>query len=398
MKPYALVIMAEDAARSGPDIPPQLQSLRDRIDAVDHQFLELLAQRHALVTEVASVKRTSGVPIQDANRETNLLMDRCAHASKKGLSPDVTESLFRLVLWASRNRQAELLAAVPTDMPTARIAVIGASGGMGRLLCQLFRGLGNEILEVDQDTRLTIKEAATAADVTVISVGIRDTLDVIALAGPHVPEHGLITDVTSTKQAPVSAMLQHSVASVIGTHPLFGPDVHSMQGQRIAITPGRLHASHDWLSWMRGMFSAAGMILLETTSEEHDRVMAIVQVLTHFSTEVIGHALKALDVSIEETLRFTSPIYHMELLMTARHFAQSADLYSAIQMANPNTEEVISAFRNAADACSKMVSDRDDAAFRKAFEEVRDYFGPFAEQAMQESSHLIDRLVERGRI
>ena len=65
--------------------------------------------------------------------------------------------------------------------------------------------------------------------------------------------------------------------------------------------------------------------------------MAIVQVLTHYSTEVLGRTMQRLDVPVMETLRFTSPIYHMELLMTARHFAQSADLYASIEMSNPNT-------------------------------------------------------------
>ena len=47
-------------------------------------------------------------------------------------------------------------------------------------------------------------------------------------------------------------------------------------------------------------------------------IMSVVQVLTHYSTEVIGRTMQELGVSIEESLQFTSPIYHMELLMAAR--------------------------------------------------------------------------------
>jgi len=382
--------------RPGHEIPPSLQVLRDRIDHIDHQFMELLAERHRVVGEVAAVKQQTKVPIRDEGREADLLEDRRAVAERSGLNPDVTESLFRLVLWASRNRQAQLHAAVPQDLTPKTVAVIGAAGGMGEMVSRLMRDLHNEVLAVDRDTTLTIEQAAGMADVVLVSVDIRETDEVIRRAGPHLREQALFTDVTSTKRHPVAAMLESSVASVIGTHPLFGPVVHSLQGQRIAITPARLNDGTDWLTWLTSTLGAAGLTLLETTPEDHDRVMAVVQVLTHFSTEVVGRTMEHLNVSIEETLLFTSPIYHLELLMTARHFAQSPNLYSAIQMSNPNTQEVAAAFCEAAAEFDSLVQAGDAAAFRTVFREVSDYFGDFAEQALAESSHLIDRLVERS--
>ncbi|MDP7069847.1 MAG: bifunctional chorismate mutase/prephenate dehydrogenase [Phycisphaerales bacterium] len=378
------------------EIPAALTALRNRIDEIDHQFLDLLAERHRVVGEVAAIKRECDVPIRDDCREAELLADRRTRAGRSGLSPEVIESLFRMVLWASRNRQAQLHAAVPLDMPPMRIAIIGAAGGMGGLMSSFLGDLDNEILAVDRDTRLTVEEAAAAADVTLVSVDIRETEEVIRRAGPHIDRGGLLTDVTSIKRAPVATMLESSEASVIGTHPLFGPGVHTMQGQRIAVTPARLVEGTDWMSWLTATLRAAGLVLLETTADDHDRVMAVVQVLTHYSTEVVGRTMRQLDVSIEETLRFTSPIYHLELLMTARHFAQSPDLYSAIQMSNPNTPEVMAAFREAAEAFESMMRSGDAAGFRDAFSDVAEFFGPFADTAMRESSHLIDRLVERS--
>ena len=378
------------------NIPPELQILRDRLDDIDHAFLELLAERHKAVSQVAAIKRTSGVPIRDSHREASLLDDRRHRAQANGLDPDVIESLFRLVLWASRNRQANLLAAVPQDLQPCRIAVIGAAGGMGKLLVDLFSSFGHEVLQVDRDTKLTIADAAADADVTVLAVNIEQTEAVAKLAGPHVRPDGLLTDVTSTKRRPVQAMLSATEASVIGTHPLFGPAVHSLQGQRLAITPGRLTEGTQWMEWLCQMYRGAGMILLETTPEDHDRVMAVVQVLTHYSTEVLGRTMQKLGVSIDETMTFTSPIYHLELLMTARHFAQSPDLYGAIEMSNPNTPQVVEAFRAAAEEFETLLLANDQEAFNETFQEVSDFFGPFANTALRESTHLIDRMVERS--
>ena len=188
------------------------------------------------------------------------------------------------------------------------------------------------------------------------------------------------------------AMLESSSASVVGTHPLFGPSVHSLQGQRVVLTPGR---GDEWLAWLRTMLHARGLEMMETTPEEHDRAMSIVQVLVHFATEVLGKTLAALNVSIDRTLLFTSPIYLMELLLTARHFAQSSELYAAIQMSNPGTPGVTAAFVRAAEELRATTAGQDRAAFQALFEEVRQYFGAFTQRALEQSDFLIDRLVER---
>ena len=106
--------------------------------------------------------------------------------------------------------------------------------------------------------------------------------------------------------------------------------------------------------------------------------------------------MQKLGVSIDETLAFTSPIYHLELLMTARHFAQSPDLYGAIEMSNPNTPQVVDAFRAAAEEFESLLLANDQDAFSETFQEVTNFFGPFADTALRESTYLIDRMVERS--
>ena len=100
-----------------PDTHPDLHQLRDRIDTIDHALLDLLVQRNELVSSVAAFKRGHGVAIRDHHRERALLDDRCRVAADSGLRPEVIESLFRIVLWASRDRQAALGAQVPPDVP-----------------------------------------------------------------------------------------------------------------------------------------------------------------------------------------------------------------------------------------------------------------------------------------
>lgn len=375
-------------------VPEALLPLRNKIDDIDHKILALLAERNSVVEQVAEVKKTTGFGIRDFIRESALLEDRGSVANSIGLRSEVIESLFRVILWASRDRQASLGAEMPQKMEPKQIAIIGGNGGMGQALQKLFEDFGHTVVCADLNTKITNIEAAQHADVVVISVPIAATTEVIKEVGPHCKPNALLLDVTSTKTEPLNAMLENFSGSVIGTHPLFGPSVHSLQGQRIALVCGR--DLNEWEDWLCSIFKARGLSVLVTTAQEHDRAMGIVQVLTHQTTEVLGRTIEKLDVDVQKTLEFTSPIYLMELLMTARHFAQSSELYASIQMNNPETGKILQALQDAGNELRDVVLSNDRVAFSKIFDDVHNHFGSFSEQALEQSSFLIDRLVERG--
>lgn len=378
--------MSDDNPDQGP-----LKDLRMALDQVDHELLELLVRRMGIVEDIAASKRERQVRIRDLGRERRVLEDRCARAEALGLPADSIESVWRQLMLMSRERQAALRAEVPLDLEPKRIVIIGGEGGMGRSLSTLFSDLGHEVVSADLATELTPVAASQAADVVIISVPIRETRAVIEQLGPHVRKDALLMDVTSIKADPMAAMLSATEASVLGTHPMFGPGVNTYQGQRVVICPGRGELWHDWA---RQMFSARGLTISETTAEQHDAMMAIVQVLHHFKTQVLGLALSSLGVPLEDTLRFTSPAYLLETYVTGRHFAQSPELYGPIEMLNPDSKRVTEAFRQAATVLTDILEAGDQDAFNKVFADVRAFFGEFTDEALEQSSFLIDRLVE----
>jgi chorismate mutase/prephenate dehydrogenase len=143
------------------------------------------------------------------------------------------------------------------------------------------------------------------------------------------------------------------------------------------------------------MLEARGLVVVEASAEAHDRAMALVQVLTHVQTQVMGVALARLGVPLGDTLPFTSPAYLLELYVTARHFGQDPGLYGPLEMRNPRTPEVTAAFQAAAREVAEVLAAGDQARFAALFEEVRRYFGAFTEEATVQSGVLIDRVVER---
>jgi chorismate mutase/prephenate dehydrogenase len=375
---------------SNPDEGPLLE-LRGALDALDHDLLDLLVRRMEIVAEIAALKRQHRVRIRDLERERRVLDDRCANAEKLGLPTGSIESVWRQLMLMSRERQAALRVEVPPDVEPKLIAIIGGEGGMGRSLRTLFSDLGHDVRSADLETELRPADAAAMGDVVIISVPIRETRAVIEQLGPLVRKEALLMDVTSIKTGPMQAMLASTEASVLGTHPMFGPGVNTYQGQRLVICPGR---GREWLDWVRQMFTARGLVITEATPEEHDSMMAIVQVLHHFKTQVLGLALSRAGTPLEETLRFTSPAYLLEAYVTGRHFAQSPDLYGPIEMLNPDSSRVIDVFREAATDLAQIIAAGDQDAFDQVFARVRAFFGNFTREALEQSGFLIDRLVE----
>jgi chorismate mutase/prephenate dehydrogenase len=373
--------------------PRPLPILRSMIDVLDRELLQIMARRMALVGEIAAYKRAHGLHIRDARREREILEDRCRSAEELGLPRAEVESVYRVLLRASRDHQASLRAELPTTVEARTVAIIGGHGQMGRVLVRMFGDLGHRVLVSDLDTSLSPADAAANADVVVVSVPIDVTEEAIRAVGPYVRDDALLMDVTSIKQAPVTAMLESTRASVLGTHPMFGPSVHTLQGQRVVLCRAR---GDEWANWVSSMLLARGMVVTESTPEQHDRVMAVVQVLTHFQTQVLGLTLARCGVPLDETLRVTSPAYLMELYVAARHFAQSPGLYGPIEMRNPSTNAMTASFRDCAREIGEILASGDRGRFEAVFGEVRAFFGAFTDEALEQSSFLIDRIVERS--
>lgn len=371
-----------------------LPELRAKLDAVDRRVLEALAERMRIVTEVAKFKRNERVEIRDHERERQVLDARRNLARELGLDPAPVEAIYRQILNASRDYQAALGASVfeRGSIEAKDIAIIGGAGAMGGVLVRLFRDLGHRVEVADLNTALTPEAAAARADVVIISVPILGTEALIRKLGPSVRKDALLIDVTSIKSFPLRAMLESTEASVAGTHPMFGPGTQSLQGQRVVVCKGRGEA---WHAWLIANLRARGLVVTEADAEQHDRAMALVQVLTHFQTQVFGWALSRSGISLAESRKFTSPAYLMELYVAARHFAQASDLYGPIEMLNPETGRIVSSFQQASAELGGILNTRDQRRFDAMFQEVRDFFGEFAKEATEQSSYLIDHLVER---
>jgi chorismate mutase/prephenate dehydrogenase len=369
----------------------RLEELRARIDCVDQQLVQLLAERLRIVTEVAAVKHQLDLPMFHPAREENLISTRRAQAEKAGLDPDYIEDLFRTVLRHSRVGQLETLGR-RAIRPGARVLLVGGHGSMGRFFERFFKQSDYEVRILEREDWAKVEALAAGIELCVLAVPIEVTAAVAAQIAPHLPEGCVLADLTSLKRAPLEAMLRAYPGPVLGLHPLFGPTTASMDKQLVVVCPGR---QLEACRWVLDQLTVWGNVLVETTAEEHDAIMGIVQALRHFATFAFGQFLHGRGVPIARTLELSSPIYRLELAMVGRLFAQDPALYAEIVFASPERLALLKDYIQSLQRNLELIEKGGKAQFVARFKEIAEWFGPFSEQAMRESSFLVDKLVHR---
>lgn len=273
-----------------------------------------------------------------------------------------------------------------------KIGIIGGTGGMGNLFSQVFEKAGHEVLIAGRKTEITKEDIARLADVIIVSVPIRDTIPVINDISPLLREDQILADLTSIKVGPVHAMLS-SHAQVIGFHPMFGPTVGTIQGQTIVATPAR--CVEENIRFFEDIFTFQGARVTRTTPEEHDRMMAVIQGLTHFKAILLAGTMRRLGISPADTELYMSPVYRIETGIAGRLLSQNPDLYADILCLNPSVPSVLETCEEAAKEILEMITRGDRNGFTAEFLASREWFGPFCDQAQKETDHLIHAMVNQ---
>ena len=273
-----------------------------------------------------------------------------------------------------------------------KAGIIGGTGRMGRLFTPVFERAGYEVLVSGRSTRLTNTDLAEQCDLVIVSVPIHDTIRVIEEISPVLTKDQILGDFTSLKTGPVAAMLK-SEARVIGLHPLFGPTVQSLRHQTIIVCPAR--ADDNALQSLLSVFLGEGAQCTIATPEQHDRMMAVVQGLTHFVTLCMADSVRRLGIDIETTRAFTSPVYQIELSLVGRLLSQDPSLYADILQQNPYVPEVLSICTSSAEDLRRIVDDGDPELFREFFLQNSRHLGTYCDEAMKTTDALIEYMVTR---
>lgn len=362
----------------------ELNELRDQIDAVDKQMLDLLAQRLALVEKVGEVKSQHGLPIYAPDREAAMLASRREEAEKKGVPPQLIEDILRRTMRESYASEKD--SGFKCLNPELRsVVIIGGNGQLGGLFGRMFKLSGYQVKVLGSKDWHRADEILDDAGLVVVTVPIHLTQGVIEKL-ERLPQDCILCDLTSIKSKPLQAMMQVHNGPVVGLHPMFGPDVPSLAKQVIVYCHGRGEQHYQWLL---EQFSIWGASLCQIDAHDHDHGMTLIQALRHFTSFAYGLHLSRENPSLDKLLQLSSPIYRLELAMVGRLFAQDPNLYGDIILASEENIEMIKRFHHCFGEALQILEGHDKQAFVDSFATVSEWFGDYSSQFMAESQNLL---------
>jgi len=249
----------------------------------------------------------------------------------------------------------------------SKIGILGGTKGMGAWFANFLEKQAYDVYPVGRSTTLTPEMMARLCDVVVIAVPIPVTVQMIKEIGPILSERRLLMDLTSIKQKPLEAMLEHSTAEVVGAHPLFGP-VENADGQRVAICPGRGRLG---LKWLTNVFEKGKLCVSVMEPATHDRLMGLIQGVNHFSTLGLAHCIKSSGFSINDIENCSTITFKRRLDRIYKLLDQPADLFGSLLIDNPESLNYIRLYRDILNEMIPMIENKDRNAFRELFSSLK---------------------------
>ena len=202
---------------------------------------------------------------------------------------------------------------------------------------------------LDLDTVLNEK-------VVFIAVPIRHFESVIADISKKLKKETTLIDVCSVKSYPVNIMLKilPDHIGVIATHPMFGPDSY-MSNSNLKMMINNTRDLYNQYSFWKRFFSDQSIQIIEMTPDQHDRLAAKTQGVTHF----LGRMLK--EFGIKKTNIDTQGFRDL-LDLVGQTCNDTWELYADLQLYNPYTEDMVKKLKASTNKRDNQLNELRDVA------------------------------------
>ncbi len=84
-----------------------IEALREEINRIDLEIIDLIAERQKRAGKIAQAKMIGGLPIHDRKRTHDVLETAFNYAVEKNINPVYVQKIFELLIEMSEERQRE---------------------------------------------------------------------------------------------------------------------------------------------------------------------------------------------------------------------------------------------------------------------------------------------------
>ncbi len=263
-----------------------------------------------------------------------------------------------------------------------KIAVIGA-GKMGIWFAKFFNDKNEEVVLADRkkeklealkdlpvDLTTNFKEAVCYADQIYLCVSINAIEEVVKTIGPVLHQGQVVMDICSIKEAPVKIMHQYiKGATVLGTHPIFGPGSHGVKGKAYVLTPTNAEEEKfaaEFKKWLEDQ----GANVFIMSPAKHDELMSVVLGFPHFLGLVACETLLE-QKNYPETKKVAGTTYRMLFTLAESTALETPDLFAHLQTCLPELGIIEDQFMAKAQEWLNLIKNKDTVAIVKRMGQLK---------------------------
>lgn len=357
-----------------------LDDLRRRLTEIDRQLITLMAERQSVSRSVAEVKRSTGYPTRDYEREREVILGARNVASELGVSPELAEGMLRMLIRSSLTTQEQASVAARGTGSGQRALVIGGAGKMGKWFVEFLMSQGFTV-EVADPSGSKLPAGAIAIqdwqasdlkhDFIVIATPLGATDKILRDLAMRRPP-GVIFDVGSLKsplRSGLMALKSHG-CKVTSIHPMFGPSTQLLSGRHVIFVD---LGSAQALERARELFAPTMAEQVTMSLDDHDRLIAYVLGLSHALNIAFFTALAESGEAAPKLAKLSSTTFDAQLEVATLVAQESPDLYYEIQSLNDYGAESLEALSQAVERIRSAVLSQDHASFVALMRRGRDY-------------------------
>ena len=275
-----------------------------------------------------------------------------------------------------------------------RVVIAGGSGAVGSLFAEQLSESGNDVVIVDRaipgpthrvtrfvrgdisDPGAEVADVVRSADAVLLCVPEPAALVAIGRLVATVRPDALIVDTSSVKSTVVRALQEVTMIAggveALSLNPMFAPAL-GFAGHPVAsvvVRDGRRGRA------LHNLIEEWGARVENVTADQHDRLSAATQALTHAAVIAFGAALAELNVDIADLDRIAPPPHAALLSLLARITSGAPEVYWDVQAANPYAPAARHALSRGVSQLADVVDSDDAAAFGDLLDRLSGVLGP----------------------
>jgi len=211
------------------------------------------------------------------------------------------------------------------------------------------------------------------SDIIFYLVPVEEIEKAVAQYGPSTRKDAVVSSGTSVMTPAVESFegyLPEDV-SIVNWHWLFGPSIKP-QGQSTALVNHR--SSNNAYKRARDTFESVGTKIIELHSyQEHDKITADTQAVTHVGFEAMGTAWKNMGSSPWENPTYVGGIDNVKVLMCLRIYGGKSHVYSGLAIHNPFAREQIRQYAKSVTELFSLMIQEDEKQLRERIKTARNF-------------------------